>query len=72
MFISLALFRCWVFVHSLLYVWYLFDCLHFQKQLFLFPDAKNFKMDTRPPGYRRIELFEDGTIKTEVVWVDDK
>ena len=36
------------------------------------PKEKNFKMDTRPPGYRRIELFEDGTIKTEVVWVDDK
>ena len=36
------------------------------------PKEKNFKMDTRPPAYRRIELFEDGTIKSEVVWLDDK
>ena len=36
------------------------------------PKEKNFKMDLLPPAYRRIELFEDGTIKTEVVWVDDK
>ena len=36
------------------------------------PKEKNFKMDIRPPAYRRIELFEDGTIKTEVVWLDDK
>ena len=36
------------------------------------PKEKNFKMDMRPPAYRRIELFEDGTIKTEVVWLDDK
>lgn len=34
------------------------------------PDSDAFKMDTRPPGYRWIELHADGSIETEVVWLE--
>ncbi|MGI9292237.1 MAG: 3',5'-cyclic-AMP phosphodiesterase [Gammaproteobacteria bacterium] len=34
------------------------------------PHSDVFKMDTRPPGYRWIELNEDGSIDTEVVWLE--
>jgi Icc protein len=34
------------------------------------PAADNFAVDTRPPGYRWLDLMADGTIVTEVVWVD--
>jgi len=33
------------------------------------PDSDVFMMDSRPPGYRWIELQPDGTIETEVVWL---
>lgn len=33
------------------------------------PDSDMFMMDSRPPGYRWIELQPDGSIKTEVVWL---
>jgi hypothetical protein len=28
-------------------------------------------MDTRPPAYRRLDLHADGSISTEVRWLDD-
>ncbi len=33
------------------------------------PDSDVFKMDTRPPGYRWLNLHPDGSIETEVVWL---
>jgi 3',5'-cyclic-AMP phosphodiesterase len=35
------------------------------------PLSDDFAMDARPPGYRRLTLLSDGTIDTEVVWVDE-
>lgn len=34
------------------------------------PCADNFAVDTRPPGYRWLDLMADGAVGTEVVWVD--
>jgi Icc protein len=34
------------------------------------PRSADFALDRRPPGYRVLELLEDGTIATEVVWVE--
>lgn len=34
------------------------------------PNSDVFKMDTRPPGYRWFELHSDGSIETEVVWLE--
>jgi 3',5'-cyclic-AMP phosphodiesterase len=34
------------------------------------PNADNFTVDRRPPGYRTLELRADGTLVTEVVWVE--
>jgi Icc protein len=36
------------------------------------PAADNFAVDTRPPGYRWLDLMADGTVATEVVWVDSE
>jgi Icc protein len=33
------------------------------------PDSDSFMMDTRPPGYRWLDLQPDGTIETELVWL---
>ncbi len=33
------------------------------------PDSDVFMMDSRPPGYRWIELQPDGSLETEVVWL---
>jgi Icc protein len=33
------------------------------------PAADTFTLDTRPPGYRWLDLHPDGTIQTSVVWV---
>jgi len=33
------------------------------------PGSREFEIDDKPPGYRRIELNGDGSIDTEVVWV---
>jgi len=33
------------------------------------PDSDAFMMDSKPPGYRWIELHSDGSIETEVVWL---
>lgn len=35
------------------------------------PRADNFAIDARPPAYRTLELREDGTLHTEVVWLDE-
>jgi len=35
------------------------------------PLAATFAVDTRPPAYRRLTLRADGTIDTEVLWLDD-
>lgn len=34
------------------------------------PNSDVFRLDTRPPGYRWINLLPDGNIDTEVVWLD--
>jgi Icc protein len=34
------------------------------------PQAHEFTVDTRPPAYRRLTLQPDGTLETELVWVD--
>jgi Icc protein len=34
------------------------------------PHAEQFALDRRPPGYRTLELKADGSILTEVVWVE--
>jgi Icc protein len=34
------------------------------------PQSNEFCVDTRPPAYRRLTLHADGTLDTEVVWVD--
>jgi Icc protein len=34
------------------------------------PRSADFAVDRRPPGYRVLELLEDGAIATEVVWVE--
>jgi len=34
------------------------------------PQANEFTIDSRPPAYRRLLLQPDGTLDTEVVWVD--
>jgi 3',5'-cyclic-AMP phosphodiesterase len=34
------------------------------------PHADDFAVDARPPAYRTLELRPDGSILTEVVWVD--
>ena len=34
------------------------------------PAVDSFGVDTRPPGFRWLDLMADGTVNTEVVWVD--
>ena len=34
------------------------------------PRADEFAVDDRPPAYRRIELQPDGSIESELIWVD--
>ncbi len=34
------------------------------------PYSEDFAIDTRPPGYRLLELMPDGSIATEVVWLE--
>jgi 3',5'-cyclic-AMP phosphodiesterase len=35
------------------------------------PRADNFAVDARPSAYRRLTLHEDGTLDTEVTWLDE-
>lgn len=34
------------------------------------PEVDTFAIDTRPPGFRWMDLHDDGRIETEVVWID--
>jgi Icc protein len=34
------------------------------------PLSANFAIDARPPAYRRLNLRADGTVDTEVIWID--
>jgi len=34
------------------------------------PGSRDFAIDDRPPGYRVLELMDDGSIATEVVWLE--
>jgi len=34
------------------------------------PGADSFAIDARPPGYRTLELGADGTVRTQVVWLE--
>ncbi|HHQ13633.1 MAG TPA: phosphodiesterase [Chromatiales bacterium] len=36
------------------------------------PNSDDFKLDTRPPGYRWLDLYSNGRIDTEVVWLEDE
>lgn len=36
------------------------------------PRSEGFAVDRRPPGYRVLELHPDGSIATEVVWVESE
>lgn len=36
------------------------------------PRSDDFALDRRPPGYRVLELLPDGSIATEVVWVESR
>ncbi len=33
------------------------------------PDSDTFKVDSKPPGYRWLDLMPNGAIETEVVWL---
>jgi Icc protein len=35
------------------------------------PRSDDFALDDKPPGYRVLELMPDGSIATEVVWVEN-
>jgi Icc protein len=35
------------------------------------PESDDFALDDRPPGYRVLELMPDGSIATEVVWLEN-
>jgi Icc protein len=35
-----------------------------------FKPRNDFAVDDRPPGYRVIDLFADGSIASEVVWLE--
>ena len=35
------------------------------------PRSDQFAVDERPPAYRRLTLHADGTLDTDVVWVDE-
>ena len=35
------------------------------------PHSDEFAVDRRPPGYRTLELRPDGTLLTEVVWIEE-
>jgi Icc protein len=34
------------------------------------PNSDDFALDPRPPAYRTLELRADGSLLTEVVWLD--
>ncbi len=34
------------------------------------PNSDDFAIDDRPPGFRWLDLYADGTIDTEVVWLE--
>ncbi len=34
------------------------------------PNSDDFALDSRPPGYRWLELSSDGSISTRVLWVE--
>jgi 3',5'-cyclic-AMP phosphodiesterase len=34
------------------------------------PLSDKFAVDARPPAYRRLTLHSDGTVETEVIWVE--
>ena len=36
------------------------------------PGTERCVMDTRPPAFRRLELAADGTMRTEVIWLEDQ
>jgi Icc protein len=36
------------------------------------PYADEFAVDRRPPAYRTLELRSDGSLNTEVVWVEKR
>ena len=35
------------------------------------PGSDDFAVDENPPAYRRIALNDDGSVETEIVWVDE-
>ena len=35
------------------------------------PGSDEFAVDDKPPAYRRISLAQDGSVDTELIWIDD-
>ncbi len=35
------------------------------------PMSEEFAVDNQPPAYRRIEMHADGSLSTEIVWIED-
>jgi Icc protein len=35
------------------------------------PRSDEFSLDVRPPAYRRISLLADGSVHTELIWIDE-
>lgn len=35
------------------------------------PESDEFALDDKPPAYRRIELFADGSVSTELIWITE-
>ncbi len=35
------------------------------------PMSDEFAVDNQPPAYRRIEMLADGSLSTEIVWIED-
>ena len=36
------------------------------------PGSESFAVDDRPPAYRQLELNDDGTIESTLVWVEQE
>ena len=36
------------------------------------PDADEFALDDRPPGYRWLKLYDDGSIATGAEWIQPR
>ncbi|NNF17581.1 MAG: phosphoesterase, partial [Gammaproteobacteria bacterium] len=35
------------------------------------PESSGFAIDDKPPGFRWLELYQDGTLRSDVVWLNE-